>query len=320
MALESELARDAGRRARGRGVVGDRCAAARADGARASSPATRSSRRPTRSSPRPASIVRARRAAGASSTSIPRRSTSTPRQIAAAITPRTTAILPVHLFGLSADMDPILGEGARAGVPDHRRCGAGDRRDLHGRAGRADSARSGCFSFFPSKNLGAFGDAGLLTTERRRPRRAGAAAAEPRHGAEVLPPSSIGGELPHGRAAGGGAAGQSCRTCAAWTEARRLNAPRYARLFGDAGLTDRVASAGRAGRTPPHLQPIRHPRSASATRSRRIWMRGGIGNEIYYPVPFHLQPCFAELGYRAGDFPHAETAAPSPWPFRSTAS
>jgi dTDP-4-amino-4,6-dideoxygalactose transaminase len=95
---------------------------------------------------------------------------------------------------------------------------------------------------------------------------------------------------------------------AAWTQARRLNAARYRRLFRDAGLGHRV--------TLPAEPPDRHHsfnQFVIRTRERDALKRHlderGIGNEIYYPVPFHLQPCFADLGYREGDFPHAERAA-----------
>ena len=95
----------------------------------------------------------------------------------AAITPRTRAIMPVHLFGLSADLDPILDGGVARRRPGRRGRGAGDRRDLQRRGRSAASARFGCFSFFPSKNLGAFGDAGLVTTNDAALAHARAAAA-----------------------------------------------------------------------------------------------------------------------------------------------
>jgi dTDP-4-amino-4,6-dideoxygalactose transaminase len=94
----------------------------------------------------------------------------------------------------------------------------------------------------------------------------------------------------------------------AWTEARRLNAARYRRLFADAGLADRVT-------LPIEPDDRRHIFNQFVIRVpdrdglKRHLDERGIGNEIYYPVPFHLQPCFAGLGYRAGAFPHAERAA-----------
>ena len=228
-----------------------------------------------------------------------------PARIAAAITPRTKAILPVHLFGLSADLDPILAESSRAAIPIVE--------DAAQAIGSTYKSRPvgglgafGCFSFFPSKNLGAFGDAGLLTTNdaelARRARVLRTHGMEPKYhhqlvGAnfrmDALQAAVLRVKAPH---------------LAAWTEARRLNAARYRRLFRDAGLGHRV--------TLPAEPPERHHsfnQFVIRTRERDALKRHlderGIGNEIYYPVPFHLQPCFADLGYREGDFPHAERAA-----------
>jgi len=225
--------------------------------------------------------------------------------VAAAITPRTKAIIPVHLFGLSADMDPLLEIGARAGVPivedAAQAIGATYKSRLLGGIGTF-----GCFSFYPSKNLGAFGDAGLLTTNdealAKRARLMRTHGMEPRYHHHViggnfrmdtLQAAVLRVKAPH---------------LSAWTERRRSNAHRYMKLFREAGLRDRV--------TLP-LEPadrrhifnqfvIRHPERDAL---RRHLAEREIGTEIYYPVPFHLQPCFAYLGYRRGDFPNAERAA-----------
>jgi dTDP-4-amino-4,6-dideoxygalactose transaminase len=228
-----------------------------------------------------------------------------PSRLAAAVTPRTKAILPVHLFGLSAEMDPILDEASRSGVPvvedAAQAIGATYRSRPVGTLGAF-----GCFSFYPTKNLGAFGDAGLLTTSD-----AGLAARARRlrqHGErgryehvevggnfriDALQAAVLGVKAPH---------------LAAWTEARRLNASRYARLFHDAGLGGDVV-------LPSEPRACRHTFSQFVIRLRardsaRARLRErGIGSAVYYPLPFHLQPCFASLGYRAGDFPGAERAA-----------
>jgi dTDP-4-amino-4,6-dideoxygalactose transaminase len=95
---------------------------------------------------------------------------------------------------------------------------------------------------------------------------------------------------------------------AAWTEARRVNAGRYGRLFREAGLLDVVTLPVE----PPDRRHIFNQfviRTRERDALKRHLDERGIGNEIYYPVPFHLQPCFADLGYRAGDFPHAERGA-----------
>ena len=224
---------------------------------------------------------------------------------AAAVTSRTRAIIPVHLYGQSADLDPLLEIAKRAGVPliedAAQAIGATYKGRMVGGVGRV-----GCFSFFPSKNLGAFGDGGLVTTNDD------ALAASLRrlrvHGADrqyyhqviggnfrldALQAAVLRVKLPH---------------LAGWTEARRRNAARYDELFADAGLTGRVTLPVAA----PHCRHIfnqyviRVPRRDAVKahlESRQV------GCAIYYPVPFHEQACFAYLGYGTGQFPHAELAA-----------
>jgi len=228
-----------------------------------------------------------------------------PEQLSAAITPRTKAILPVHLFGLSADMDPILDIAARAYVPvvedAAQAIGASYKSRLLGGLGAA-----GCFSFFPSKNLGAFGDAGLLTTNddglAKQARLLRTHGMQPRYyhhvvGAnfrmDALQAAVLRVKAPH---------------LAEWTARRRANAARYRTLFRDAGLLDRVTLPGE----PPDRWHIFNQfviRTADRDGLKAHLDEQGIGTAIYYPVPFHLQPCFANLGHRRGDFPRAERAA-----------
>ena len=228
-----------------------------------------------------------------------------PAAITRAITPRTKAIMPVHLFGLSADMDPILDEASRSGlavVEDAAQAIGGTYK------GRPVGALGtiGCFSFFPSKNLGAFGDAGLLTT--RDARLAGQARMLRNHGMQPkYYHHAVGGNF-RMDALQAAVLRVKAPHLEAWTEARRVNARRYRRLFADAGLDGRVV-------LPQETPGCRHifnqfvVRTAQRDELKRHLDARGIGNEIYYPVPFHLQPCFAGLGYRAGGFPHAERAA-----------
>jgi len=228
-----------------------------------------------------------------------------PAAMARAITPRTKAIVPVHLYGLSADLDPILATAERAGIPvvedAAQAIGATYKSRIVGGIGAI-----GCFSFFPSKNLGAFGDAGLVTTTdaalAKRMRLLRTHGMEPRYyhhlvGAnfrmDALQAAVLRVKAPH---------------LAAWTEGRRANAARYRSLFHAAGLDGVVTLPIE----PPEYRHIFNQfviRTAERDALKRHLDEQGIGNEIYYPVPFHLQPCFADLGHRAGDFPHAERAA-----------
>ena len=226
-------------------------------------------------------------------------------QAAAAITPRTRAIMPVHLFGQAADMDPIMAVADRAGIPVIEDAAQAIGSTYKGRPIGGIGAL-GCFSFFPSKNLGAFGDAGLLTAtdpalaERARLLRTHGMKPKYYHhlvGAnfrmDALQAAILRVKAPH---------------LAAWTEGRRANAARYRRLFHDAGLDAAVTLPTEA---PDRLHIFNQfvIRTADRDGLKRHLDEQGIGNEIYYPVPFHLQPCFADLGYRAGAFPHAERAA-----------
>jgi dTDP-4-amino-4,6-dideoxygalactose transaminase len=213
--------------------------------------------------------------------------------------------MPVHLFGLSADMDPILDEASRSGIAVIE-----DAAQAIGATYQARPVGSlgtvACFSFFPSKNLGAFGDAGLLTT--RDPGLAARARMLRNHGMEPKYYHHLVGGNFRMDALQAAVLRVKAPHLDAWTEARRVNAGRYRRLFAEAGLDGRVAL--------PHEPPgCRHIfnqfviRTPERDQLKQHLETRGIGCEIYYPVPFHLQPCFASLGYRAGDFPNAERAA-----------
>ncbi len=230
-----------------------------------------------------------------------------PAAVRAALGPRTRAIIPVHLYGLCADMDPILAIAREASVAVVEDAAQAIGATYRGRqAGSMGTV--GCFSFFPSKNLGGFGDGGLVTSNDER--LAGEIRLLRNHGAEPKYfHSRIGGnfrldtlqaavlrvKLPH---------------LAAWSAGRRANADRYRRLFASAGLADRVTLPA----APPDREHIYNQFVIRVPRRDEVRARlsdAGIGTEIYYPVPFHLQECFASLGHRRGDFPHAEAAAES---------
>ena len=228
-----------------------------------------------------------------------------PAQAAAAMTPRTKAILPVHLFGLSADLDPIMDAAERAGIlvveDAAQAIGATYKSRTVGGIGAF-----GCFSFFPSKNLGAFGDAGLLTTNDDRLA----------HRARLLRNHGMEPKYYH-HVVGGNFRMDALQAAVlrvkaphldSWTEARRANANRYRQLFREAGLDGVVALPVE----PPNRRHIFNQfviRTPDRDGLKKYLDAQGIGNEVYYPVPFHLQPCFEALGHRRGDFPHAERAA-----------
>ncbi|MCA1650887.1 MAG: DegT/DnrJ/EryC1/StrS family aminotransferase, partial [Acidobacteria bacterium] len=228
-----------------------------------------------------------------------------PGALHAAITPRTRAIIPVHLYGLCADMDPVLATASAAGVAVIEDACQAIGAEYKGRqAGSMGTA--GCFSFFPSKNLGAFGNAGLVTTQ------------DSTLGAEVRLLRNHGAEPKyHHKRIGGNFRLDALQAAVLrvkrphlrrWTDGRRMNAARYVRLFTEAGLAGHIVLPVE----PPGFRHIYNQyviRVRDRDRVRAHMTAAGVGTEIYYPVPFHLQECFASLGYRRGAFPHAEAAA-----------
>jgi dTDP-4-amino-4,6-dideoxygalactose transaminase len=227
-----------------------------------------------------------------------------PAAVRTAITARTKAIVPVHLYGLCAHMAPLLEMARATGIPlIEDACQAIGARYGGRQAGSMGTA--GCFSFFPSKNLGAFGDGGLVTTNDaslahalRLLRNHGA---EPRYHhkriggnfrLDALQAAVLRVKLPH---------------LPAWTAKRRENAERYRRLFQEAGLAGVELPTEPAGYDHVYNQFV--VRVPERDRVRGELSAQGIATEIYYPVPFHLQECFADLGYSRGQFPMAERAA-----------
>ena len=225
--------------------------------------------------------------------------------VRAVLSPRTKAIMPVHLYGLCADMDPLLAVASEAGIPVIEDAAQAIGATYKGRQA-GSMGLLGCFSFFPSKNLGAFGDGGLVTTND--PAMARAVRLLRNHGAEeryyhdriggnfrldALQAAILRVKLPH---------------LARWTEMRRANAARYrdlfARLVGGGQVTLPVEPADRH-----HIFNQFIVRVPNRDAVRAILAESGISTEIYYPVPFHRQNCFQYLGHRRGDFPAAEDAA-----------
>jgi dTDP-4-amino-4,6-dideoxygalactose transaminase len=227
-------------------------------------------------------------------------------QIEAKITPRTKAIEPVHLYGQSADMTTLLEISRKHGIPivedAAQAIGAEEKGRRVGSLGEI-----GCFSFYPSKNLGGMGDGGFLTTnddavaEKLFALRVHGSR-EKYHHKWVGLNSRLDGfqgavlrvKLPH---------------LDSWTERRQQNAAVYRTLFTDAGLAEEVI-------LPKERDDVRHIYNQFVIRvpGKRDKLRAflsdhGIGTDIYYPVPLHLQECFAYLGNEVGDLPESEKAS-----------
>lgn len=228
-----------------------------------------------------------------------------PAGVAAALTSRTRAIIPVHLYGCCADMDPLLEAAAKAGTAVIEDAAQAIGARYHGRpAGGLGTL--GCFSFFPSKNLGAFGDGGLVTTNDA------ALAHRVRlirnHGMEPKYYHHFVGANFRLDALQAAVLRVKNRYLAAWTDARRRNADRYRAMFADLERQRRVTlPVEPAGYHHIYNQFV--IRVAARDKVKAALDARHIGCEIYYPVPFHLQQCFSDLGYRQGQFPHAERAA-----------
>ena len=224
------------------------------------------------------------------------------------ITARTTAIIPVHLYGQCADMDPLLDAARGTRHRRDRRRGAGDWRELQGAAGRVDG-RVGLLFVLPEQESRRVRRRRAADHQRRRRWRTKCgccATTAPSRSIFTRASAAISGSTPSRPRS----CASSCRIWRAWTRCARRNAARYDALFARGSPRARSDHPSRAAaELCPHLQPIRHPRARARSRARAPRRRAGIGTEIYYPVPFHLQECFAPLGYRPGDFPAAEAAA-----------
>ena len=227
-------------------------------------------------------------------------------QVADAITSRTKAIMPVHLYGQCAAMDPLLDVSKRRGVSIVE--------DAAQAIGATDNGRpagsmglSGCFSFYPTKNLGGVGDGGILTTSdddvaaHLRRLRAHGGANEYEHD-EV----GINSRLDELQAA---VLRVKFPNLDRWSEERAQKAAVYSKLLNEADLSFPLA--------PPHVREdgrhIFHQYVIRVPGNRNALMEHlksrGVGSKVYYPIPLHLQKCFNYLGYKEGQFPESESAA-----------
>ena len=246
-----------------------------------------------------------------------------PNEIEKKITSKTRAIMPVHLYGQSADMDPIMkiAENHKLTViEDGAQAISAQYKDGKSVGTIGDI---GCYSFFPSKNLGCYGDGGLAVTNNdeleHMMRIKRVHGGEPRYYHKViggnfrldaLQAAVVNVKLPY---------------LNGWSDSRRGNAERYNQLFKDAGLAEET---GRVefdenntmllpkavykdldGLSNYHIYNQYVIRIEQRDKLKQFLSDNDIGTEIYYPVPFHLQECFSDLGYKYGDFPQAEEAA-----------
>jgi dTDP-4-amino-4,6-dideoxygalactose transaminase len=224
-----------------------------------------------------------------------------PAKIEAAITPRTKAIIPVHLHGRPADMDPIMEIAKR-----HKLLVIEDAAQAHGAEYKGRRIGSigdmGCFSFYPGKNLGAYGEGGAVTTSNadfnKRLRMFRDWGSEKKYYHDLK-----GGNF---RLEGvqGAVLGVKMKYIEGWTEARRTHAARYNAAL--AGTPYRPLDVPSHLRHVFHVYAVRHPKRDAL---QAYLTEKGIQTGIHYPVPVHLQKSFAELGHKVGDFPHSERAA-----------
>jgi len=235
-----------------------------------------------------------------------------PGRLERALTPRTKAVIPVHLFGQCVDMDAVLEITRRRGVPVIEDAAQSIGAEYKGR--RAGSiGELGIFSFFPSKNLGGFGDGGMVVTndkalfEKVKMLRV--------HGSAVKY---------HHRFVGGNFRLDALQAAVLlvklghlddWSSGRQANAADYGRKLASSGLVARglvvppAAVYESGGDRHHHIYNQYTLRVKDRDKLQAFLKERGIGTEVYYPVPLHLQECFAELGCREGDFPVSEEAS-----------
>ncbi len=244
------------------------------------------------------------------------------------ISPKTKAVIPVHLYGQSCDMDPVIEIAKKHNIKVIE--DAAQAIGVQYKDGRCVGTIGdiGCFSFFPSKNLGCFGDGGLVTTNNKEL-------------ADKLKILRVHGGYPkyHHKIIGGNFRLDAIQAAVisvklphlnGWSEARRKNAQLYNKLFIDAKLAEETGRTSfddknkvllpKAVYKPEvgnqesevrnyHIYNQYIIRTQKRNEVREFLTKNNIGTEIYYPVPFHLQECFSYLGYKEGDFPASEDAA-----------
>jgi dTDP-4-amino-4,6-dideoxygalactose transaminase len=221
--------------------------------------------------------------------------------IEAAITPRTKAILVVHLYGQAADMDPIMEIARRHGLVVIE-----DAAQAHGAKYKGRPVGSigdmACFSFYPGKNLGAYGEGGAVTTSNPEYERSVRMLRD--WGQDAKYHHVLRGFNYRMEAFQGAILRVKLRHLERWTEARRALAGKYNELLGDSGV-ERPKEMSWAR----HVYHVYTLRSGDRDGLRAALQEDGIQTGVHYPVPVHLQPAYADLGYERGAFPHSEAAA-----------
>jgi len=221
-----------------------------------------------------------------------------PAKVEAAITPKTTCVIPVHLYGQPADMDAIRAIAKRRGLKVVADCAQSHGADINGDRKKTLGDTS-AFSFYPGKNLGAAGDAGLVATDDEQVAVYMRALGD--HGSKEKYHHEYEGWNYRLDAIQAAILDVKLKHLDRWTEARRAHAARYDRAFTDSAVIPIHAAPGR--RHVYHLYVVRVP---DRERTMTYLKERGIATGIHYPLPLHLQPAYAHLGLKKGTFPVAE--------------
>jgi len=224
-----------------------------------------------------------------------------PALIEKAITPRTKAVLPVHLYGQPFDVDAVAAVCKKHNLPFVE-----DAAQAHGAKYQGKSIGTfgavSCFSFYPAKNLGAYGEGGALVTNDAK--LAARAKSLREHGSTVRYHHDEVGYNYRLEGIQGAVLGVKLKHLAHWTRERQRVANRYAELLADTPLQLPTVTAG--NKSAWHLYTVRSPRRDEL---KKFLDENKIGSAVHYPMPLHLQKVYANLGYKPGDFPVAEKAS-----------
>lgn len=224
-----------------------------------------------------------------------------PRLVEKAITPRTKAILPVHLYGHPCDLEPLLAIARKHNLPLVEDAAQAHGAKYHGKV-VGTFGKISCFSFYPGKNLGAYGEGGALVTND--PALASRARTLREHGSTQRYHHDEVGFNYRMEGIQGGVLGVKLRHLDKWTQERRRVAHRYHELLADTPL--QLPNEAKDVESAYHLYVVRHQRRDELKKHLE---ENQIGAALHYPIPMHLQKCYAALGHKTGDFPVSEKAA-----------